>query len=515
MRIHLILILLLIQSLNAQKFNDSKTNLEYKIPIVFHVLDNNLKDGDIPDEEFFKLVELINRNFNQPNSDFINPLYYKDSETANVSFFIPEKSKNGDLIDPITWTYSNKEFYKISTEGDYPLIDVHKPTFENNEYLNIYLTKLENPQGSIRGYHKLKTIFGEEGIVVDWSLFFRPQQNLNGIPNSISQGVKELNPMAFALTHEIGHFFNLNHTWGAKNIIFNGCQIATQKLWGDFVEDTPIQYGPNEAYKSKRYNPITKIWTPIPNCNSSNPSNYQNFMDYGYGVPNGYGMFTKGQVARMRENIKTKRTSLLWNSSNSNGLQSILSNTKQRDKFGTRMIVNNLYPHGTITDRDMVELFNSIGIIPTSENLRKLGLKIIANDKFKDLGTGKEVNQDYIFKYLDLNKAKSTYSNISLEQDIPEKEKTFVITYKLGFVNPNFYGRKVVLTNKSTKEQYIIDIQKAGYNYGDKKITWSNIPFGTYNCEVYTTFTKKKIRSFDVSFLKDKQQINLIKNGYN
>ena len=67
--------------------------------------------------------------------------------------------------------------------------------------------------------------------------------------------------------------------------------------------------------------------------------------------------------------------------------------------------------------------------------------------------------------------------------------------------------------NSITKKEFKIDAKKAGINYGDKKTTWAEIPKGTYNCEIYTSFTKKKIRSFQLTINKDNQVVNLIKNG--
>lgn len=303
----IVLLLFLLYSIGSTSQENYET---LRIPIVFHVIDHSIKDGDIPDQEFEKLVQLLNRNFSEPNSTYISPIYFPKARNTKIKFYIPSKTKNCEIIDPITWTHTNQKHYKFN--DDFPLIDVHQPRLENKNFLNVYLVRIGSEKGSINGYYKSSTSLGEEGIVLDWTLLYRPQENLYGQPNSVTQGVKTLNPMAFALSHEIGHFFNLKHTWGAKAILFNGCNHQTQYVFGDFVDDTPPQPGPNEAYKKNRFNPTNKLWSPLPNCGTSTPSNYQNFMDYGYGAPNGFGMFTEGQVIRMRDYIDNKKQSLIW-----------------------------------------------------------------------------------------------------------------------------------------------------------------------------------------------------------
>lgn len=481
-----------------------------RIPIVFHVIDHSIKDGDIPDQEFEKLVQLLNRNFSEPNSTYISPIYFSKARNTKIKFYIPSKTKNCESIDPITWTHTNEKYYKFN--DDFPLIDVHQPRLENKNFLNVYLVRIGSEKGSLNGYYKSSTSLGEEGIVLDWTLLYRPQENLYGQPNSVNQGVKALNPMAFALSHEIGHFFNLKHTWGAKAILFNGCNHQTQYIFGDFVDDTPPQPGPNEAYKKDRFNPTNKLWSPLPNCSTSTPSNYQNFMDYGYGAPNGFGMFTEGQVIRMRDYIDNKKQSLVWKPNCKEFSESVLSQTKQREKFGTRMIVNNLYPFGTITDRDMVELFNSIGLIPTKEKLEELGLKIVDNNKFKVKSTGEFVDQHQIYERLDLEKTKAI-ANKTKPKD--ELEQTFIFTNFVNIINPNYYSRKVILINNSNNKEIIIDVGKAGINIGDKKSIWTEVPLGKYTCRVYTTSTKKEINSFNITVDDKTQTISLQKNGYN
>jgi hypothetical protein len=71
-----------------------------------------------------------------------------------------------------------------------------------------------------------------------------------------------------------------------------------------------------------------------------------------------------------------------------------------------------------LTLKDFFE--RELGIVYNEHNLQKLGLEIIGTDTFKDISTNKKVNQDYIYKYLDIKTAKQI---IAAEVDIIRKKK--------------------------------------------------------------------------------------------
>jgi PKD repeat protein len=98
-----------------------------------------------------------------------------------------------------------------------------------------------------------------------------------------------------ALSHEIGHWFNLKHTWGNTNNPGVACG-------DDNVNDTPV----------------TKGWT---SCNLNGAvctpgviENVQNFMEYSYCS----AMFTNGQKTRMHAalNSSTASRNNLWTAAN-------------------------------------------------------------------------------------------------------------------------------------------------------------------------------------------------------
>src|SRR5690606_1435743 len=83
-----------------------------------------------------------------------------------------------------------------------------------------------------------------------------------------------------ALTHEVGHWFNLPHVWGSTNNPGVACG-------DDGVSDTPVTKG----HTSCNLNDAT--------CTSGVIENTQNYMEYAYCS----NMFTIGQAARLTNAI--------------------------------------------------------------------------------------------------------------------------------------------------------------------------------------------------------------------
>jgi hypothetical protein len=98
-----------------------------------------------------------------------------------------------------------------------------------------------------------------------------------------------------ALTHEIGHFLNLDHTWGGDNTPGQACG-------DDGVFDTPVTKGSTTCNLSLDY------------CNPPIIENVQNYMDYSYCSM----MFTIGQKDRMIDALNSPLADRqnLWSDSN-------------------------------------------------------------------------------------------------------------------------------------------------------------------------------------------------------
>ena len=136
-----------------------------------------------------------------------------------------------------------------------------------NDALNVYSTS----GGAYLGWAYLPSITDTyqaflDGIVLDW-------ETLPGVSTTYA-GRYDLGE---TLTHEAGHWFNLEHTF------FGGCNAK-----GDFVDDTPPQKTPTSGC------PIGKD-----TCKAPGVDPIHNYMDYSYDTC--YTEFTDGQTQRMRD----------------------------------------------------------------------------------------------------------------------------------------------------------------------------------------------------------------------
>ena len=148
--------------------------------------------------------------------------------------------------------------------------------WNTDNYINIWVGQL---QGSLLGRATMpgEVIDAEDGVFID-SDFFGFSCSLN---NNFALGR--------TLTHEMGHFFNLFHVFGAAN----GCDTD------DLVEDTPLQFDPHRGCPSY----------PQMSCGSEDM--FMNFMDYT--ADDCVAMFTEGQKMRMLAtlNLASLRHSLV------------------------------------------------------------------------------------------------------------------------------------------------------------------------------------------------------------
>lgn len=106
-----------------------------------------------------------------------------------------------------------------------------------------------------------------DGVVIDWRT----------LPH-VSDAYEDRYDEGETLTHEVGHWLNLAHTFE------NGCKAP-----GDFVDDTPFQASPTSGC------PIGR--DSCPELTGLDP--IHNYMDYSF--DDCYTEFTQGQVQRMRD----------------------------------------------------------------------------------------------------------------------------------------------------------------------------------------------------------------------
>lgn len=264
----------------------------YKIPVVFHVLHNGGVEN-ISREQILDALAIMNRDFRLQNADAntvhfdfnaSNPSAVCEPSDVEIEFVLATKAPNGACFSGITRTQSALS-YQGDDGGDQvdAIIagnDVYQGQWPGNKYMNIFVC---GDIGGAAGYtYKPSGWIGSNMKNGIWIL-----HNYTGSIGTGAVGTSR------ALTHEVGHWFNLSHTWGDTNDPAISCG-------SDDVADTPQTRGSTSCNLNENF------------CGPR--ANVENYMDYSYCSK----MYTAGQVTRMRAaaTSSTGGRSNLWTNAN-------------------------------------------------------------------------------------------------------------------------------------------------------------------------------------------------------
>lgn len=259
----------------------------YKIPVVFHVLHNNGPEN-ISDSQILDALSILNRDYRLLNQDANNVQSEFQGMPADieVEFLLATKAPNGQCFKGITRTVSSETTNGADGTAQVNAIiagnDVYNGAWAGNKYLNVFICA---------------DIGGAAGYTTNPSGFSASQMT-NGIwvlhDYVGSIGTSSVSSSR-TLTHEVGHWLNLSHTWGPNNNPGNASSCSTD----DNVQDTPNCIGVQACILSSN------------TCNSDNAywgfdikDNVENYMDYSYCSK----MFTPGQKTRMRTALQSNNT---------------------------------------------------------------------------------------------------------------------------------------------------------------------------------------------------------------
>jgi PKD repeat protein len=244
-------------------YDPNSREAAYVIPVVFHVLHTGGPEN-ISDEQIYDAMARINEDFNKLNNNWhtVNPAFLGIVADVKVEFRLALKKNNGECFKGITRTFTTAAWGTGAEQSS--AVQAAHGNFPSNRYLNIFVVPFAN---GAAGYTNYPNNWGgtslSNGI---WIL-----HNYTGRIGTSS------NFASTALSHEIGHWFNLPHLWGNSNTP----GVSTNCGTDDGVADTPNTIG----------------WT---SCNVNGEScgsldNVENYMEYSYCSK----MFTEGQKARM------------------------------------------------------------------------------------------------------------------------------------------------------------------------------------------------------------------------
>lgn len=270
----------------ARTANVIPASYTYTIPVVFHILHTNGPEN-VADALCISALDQVNRDYGRLGSDVnaIDPLYEPLYVDSKMKFVLAKKDPYGNCTTGIIHHYDentqwgrNMNAYKYSTIGTY--------NWSPSRYLNIYIVNdiASSGAGQTIGYTFLPGTspnVGSDAIVYNRSFLI----GNNGCGD----------PWARSLSHEIGHWFGLSHTFGSSN-------DAGKTCGNDDIYDTPATKG--------FFSNCPPYITLDDSCDIGHRSNINNIMDYS-GVPK---MFTQGQTDKMRftaENSTANRNYLV------------------------------------------------------------------------------------------------------------------------------------------------------------------------------------------------------------
>jgi hypothetical protein len=249
----------LIKEANEQALNDTQLKMmasTFTIPVVFHILHlggaENISDAQINDA-----VAVMNRDFAKKNADTTSIIaqYKPIAADCQIEFKLATLDENGLCTNGITRHYTTKTDWTTGFSN-------YIYTWDPSKYLNVYVVR--TMQNGTAGYTYLP---GTAGAAADAIVVLHNYVGSIGTSNGYTSRT---------LTHETGHWFNLQHVWGSTNQPGVACG-------DDGVTDTPITKGHTNCNLSSAV------------CNSGIVENVQNYMEYAYCSR----MFTQGQKNRM------------------------------------------------------------------------------------------------------------------------------------------------------------------------------------------------------------------------
>lgn len=270
-----------------------------RIQIVFHIGYTMSKEQSKKDTDL--ILSRINLDFNLSTNALFNSKAFKEKyKNTEVDYLYRYQcSKAGDpqieyethaihyfdTMNTIRHQYIKDDGLRLKT--------VVSPIVDPLRYLNIWIV----PEIT-------------DGIYGFSTLPWCNESFLDGIVVSVDGA--GLNKHAdFVLTHEIGHWLGLYHTFTHNEELYDpivdsdGDGIFTQEEnTGDYIKDTPYQEKPYQLTSFPE--PTYKAW---PSCTDENgDTHYMMFMNHmSYSTSNISIFFTKEQCVRMRDMLRIYR----------------------------------------------------------------------------------------------------------------------------------------------------------------------------------------------------------------
>ncbi|MEX2483841.1 MAG: M43 family zinc metalloprotease [Brumimicrobium sp.] len=242
--------------------NSGSRAVQYTIPVVFHIIHEGGPEN-ISNEQVEDCIRVMNEDYQKLNSDAgnVQSEFLSIVADAEIEFKLARKDPNDNCTNGITRTFSS-----ATNDGNrVSVVQNEHGYWPGDEYLNVFVAA---DIGGAAGY-----TYRPSGWIGD-----AMGNGIHVIHNYVgSIGTSSIGTSR-TMTHEVGHWLDLPHTWGDSN----NPGVASNCTEDDGINDTPNTEG----------------WT---SCNlqgttcDGNKDNVENYMEYSYCSK----MFTLDQKARM------------------------------------------------------------------------------------------------------------------------------------------------------------------------------------------------------------------------
>lgn len=302
------------QTFEDAKASQQKSNFDYTIPVVFHVV-YDTPEQNLPDSVILNQLQVLNDDYNRENADTVNLRsdFLPIAGDPKIRFVLAQIDENGAPTTGITRTSTSTQSFGslLVLGGDFTDLEMVKSTsgggqdpWDQSRYMNVWICNmaidffgqqvpailgyatppagLPNwPTGSVNGL--------SDGVVLQY------QAVGSNNPNPLDAGGGPIDVQGRTATHEVGHYLGLRHIWGD----------------GDCTEEDGVDDTPNADAESQQDCDPSKNTCTDNILGMDLPDMIENYMDYS--AETCQNSFTAGQVDLMHGVLDGPRFDLVNN----------------------------------------------------------------------------------------------------------------------------------------------------------------------------------------------------------
>lgn len=201
----------------VEKSEEGDTTV-FIIPVVFHILHQNGPEN-IPDARIHEAMAILNRDYRKLNDDtnMVIPVYRDLIADIRIQFKLASFDPWGNCTNGIDRIYTHE-----TQVGD---AACKLNQWDRSRYLNIWTVKAISSGAA--GYSMYPTAVNGYGYWMD---------GIVALYDYIGTSAPSSEYKSRTLTHEVGHWLALPHTWGSTN-------DPTVACGDDGIDDTPVTKG--------------------------------------------------------------------------------------------------------------------------------------------------------------------------------------------------------------------------------------------------------------------------------